>query len=46
MPSIVFNHLIQELYRKKCSIIDFSKNTDKISEKYILNLIVTDKNSG
>lgn len=46
MPSILFNHLIQELYRKKYSIINFSKNIDKISEKFILSLNVTDKNSG
>lgn len=35
MPSITFNHLIQEEYRKKYSIIEFSKNKDKISEIFI-----------
>lgn len=46
MPSIVFNHLIRELYHKKCSIINFLKKTDKFSEIHIFNTSLTDNSSG
>lgn len=36
MSSILFNHLIRLPYHKKCSIINFLKITDKISEICIL----------
>jgi len=40
MLSIIY-HLIRLLYRKNCSIIKFTKNTDKISEYYIFNVKLT-----
>jgi len=36
----LFNHLIREDYHKKCSIIDFLKIADKISEIFNFGAIL------